>query len=46
MEVFMLKTLLISQLVILVLALFGYWNYRQICRSAEDLMRLFSDRAD
>lgn len=42
----MLKALLISQLVILAIALFGYWNYRQTCRSAENLIRLFTEKEE
>lgn len=42
----MLKALLIWQLVILVLLLFGFWNFRQITHSAENLMRLFERDED
>jgi len=40
------KAILVWQLVILLLIIFGYWNYRQACRSARNLMRLFMDNED
>lgn len=35
----MLKIVLFGSPLLMVLALFGYWNYRQTCRSAEKLIR-------
>ncbi len=40
----MLKVLFILPLVILAVTLLGYWNYRQICRSAEKMMRHFPNK--